>query len=237
MCLGACPDDYDGHRPRQQPRNRRAHPPRFEHSPRQEATRAAQNYGWPRNPNMNSSYNHGQPGNRDSQFEPGLAEAFVSLPGSDFRRVYDPERSRQSDRDQHHSQPSQHQHRYQYPNQPGHGAISEHSRLKSVPGGRVEVNQAGPHRHGSMHGSVHRVVREQPRTSETMKMTPYRNQQTPRGFRRGSLDSNGVSDVSSEDDDDDNDRRRLAYTPSPLPQRGNDLYSRTGHGHGRGGAF
>ncbi|KAI1661453.1 hypothetical protein F4813DRAFT_229847 [Daldinia decipiens] len=243
MCLGICPDDYDNHRPQRQRRDERALPPRYERSPRQEATRAAQNYGWPRDHSMSSSYNYGQPGNRDSHVEPELMEAFVSLPGSDLRRVYDPERSRQSStRDQYYRQPSQYQYQYQYPNQPSHAAISEHSRLKSVPGGRVEVHRDNLHRYGSMHGSVHRVVREQPRTSETMKMKPYRHQQTSRGIRRGSVDSNGVSDISSDDDDDDdndndNDRRRLAYTPSPLAQRGNDLYSRTGYGYGRRGAF
>ncbi|KAI2784832.1 hypothetical protein F4815DRAFT_454385 [Daldinia loculata] len=189
MCLGICTDDYDNHRPQRQRRDRRAHLPHHERSPRREATRAAQNYGWPRNHNMSSFYNYGQPGNRDSHVEPELMEAFVGLPGSDLRRVYDPERSRQSTRDQYYSQPSQYQYQYQYqyPNQPSRAAISEHSRLKNVPGGRVEVHRDNLHRYGSMHGSVHGVVREQPRMSETMNMNPRRYQQTSRAMRRGSI--------------------------------------------------
>ncbi|KAI0851456.1 hypothetical protein F5Y00DRAFT_267658 [Daldinia vernicosa] len=233
MCLGVCSDDYDDQRPQRQRRDRGDYPSHFERSPRREATRAAKSYGWPRDHNMNSPYNYGQPGNRDSHVEPNLAEAFVGLPGSDFRRVYDPDRSRQSDRDQYYSQRSQ----YQYPSQPSHAAISEHSQLKKVPGGRVEVHKDNLHRYRSMHGTIHGVVREQPRTSETMTMNPSRHQQSSRDIRRGSVDSNGVSDISSEDDEDDNDRRRLAYTPSPLAHRGNDLYSRTGYGYGRQGAF
>ncbi|KAI1469951.1 uncharacterized protein F4812DRAFT_307870 [Daldinia caldariorum] len=232
MCFGSClgSDDHR-RRPQRQGPYRSHNAQRSQSTQRREATRAAREYGWPREHSERGTRNYGQAGNRDSYLEPGLAEALVNLPGSEFRHVYDPERPRHPPQDQYHSQSPQ----YQYPDRHSHATRSEHIRLKQVPTGRGELNHdnVGPFR--SMYGSVHGVVHEQPRRADTMTTTLRRTES------RRSVDSNGVSDISSDDDGDSwgsgESRRWLAPTPPASTRGEHNLYDRTGHSYGRGGAF
>ncbi|KAI8965938.1 hypothetical protein F5Y11DRAFT_234530 [Daldinia sp. FL1419] len=261
MCCGLG-DDYDEPR-RQRPRN----PPvaRTQSAQRREATRAAENYGWPRD-RAGGTHRPEQGGNRDSYIEAGLAGALAGLPGSDFRQVYDPDRHRQQPQDQYqrdqyrsrsnnrtpeptgnayHTKPYWYQHSdqrsNQRSNQPSQAAISEHSKLKQVPRGMSEYTPANVRRHVSSHGSIHGVVDEQPRMRQGMNATPPERRRTPLNERRCSVDSNGVSFIST-DSEDEEDTSPPARGSSRLVQGGNNslgrnLYSRTGHGYGRRGAF
>ncbi|KAK6954369.1 hypothetical protein Daesc_004336 [Daldinia eschscholtzii] len=230
MCLEACLGTDDRYRHQQQQQERRYNPPHPHSNQRREATRAAQNYGWPREPTTRATYNRGQAGNRDSYLEPELAATLTNLPGSEFRRVYDPERPRYPPQDQYYVQPSQTQHPHTKP--PIYHIGLGYIRLKDIPGGIVELNHDNVGRFRSMHGSVHGVVREQPRRTENMTTHPRRRD------RPRSVDSNGVSDLSSDEDgDSDGNGRVFGLRPPPAARRGHNLYSHTGHSYGRGGAF
>ncbi|KAI1808314.1 hypothetical protein F4811DRAFT_549049 [Daldinia bambusicola] len=238
MCLGACfgSDDYSRPPQRQRPYGS-YNAARSQRTQRREATRAARDYGWPREYSERAASNYGQAGNRDSYLEPGLAEALVNLPGSEYRRVYDPERPRHPPQDQYYSQSSQY---HQYPDRSNHSTRSGNVQLKQVPRGKGELNHENVGLFRSMHGSIHGVVNEQPRRTETMTTTPRRAES------RRSVDSNGVSDISSDEGGESwgsgDSRRWLAPTPPPSTRRGStrrgpNLYDRTGHGYGRRGAF
>ncbi|KAI1345180.1 hypothetical protein F5Y15DRAFT_410855 [Xylariaceae sp. FL0016] len=105
MCCGSS-DDYE--RPNPQPYHPQRQPVGPQHRAMEQgngklraqmaATRAAGKYGWPTD--RQSHPQAGQRGQataacRDSFIEPGLAAHLSTMPGAEFRSVYDPQRARQ----------------------------------------------------------------------------------------------------------------------------------------------
>ncbi|KAI1428370.1 hypothetical protein F5Y12DRAFT_733403 [Xylaria sp. FL1777] len=232
MCCGGSEDDYytvspyrpanenphpsvAQHRPERYHQPRHRGPSREEVEKRQrqaQATAAAQNYGWPITRGVSRNPNHLQTSrNRDSVIEPDLAGGLAAMPGSDFRAVYDPQRSRQ-----------QQIHRPSPPRPPQRQPQRPPQRLPQRPPYHQQrfVSQQPP-RMPPMSVPAKQDVRRVPLVVQQHQaiarkpviQTTRPQFQAPQAARLVRRDSNGISECS----DDDGDREDLrGYTVSPI---------------------
>ncbi|KAF2968131.1 hypothetical protein GQX73_g5443 [Xylaria multiplex] len=189
-----------------QPRAQNRGPSREEIEKRQrqaQATTAARNYGWPtshRDAGSNST-NYQRHGNRDSIIEPDLAGGLAAMPGSDFRAVYDPQRSQQQP--VHTPTPPRPYQRPPYYQQ----------RFVAQQPTRTQPMRAAPQQDS---GRAPQMVQRRPGIARRpVIQTAHPVFQAPQTARIVRRDSNGISECS-DDEGDCEDLRN--YTVSPLQQ-------------------
>ncbi|KAI0438775.1 hypothetical protein F4803DRAFT_569306 [Xylaria telfairii] len=257
MCCGS-KDDYYTATP-YRPANEKPHPsvsrgryppppprdPRLEEIEKRQrqaqATAAAQRYGWPTSRTDPRGYDDLQiPGNRDSLIEPGLASGLSTMPGSDFRAVYDPQRSPQRRRNHppNRPRPTQSPHYYGQgfvDQQPGKMPPMRAPPIRTQPRQHAKVQYPVAYQHPSMpvqpvyapqirmqHNQYVRPEHQRPAVARDVvvqrQYRPPREPETarfsyvpqPRPVRKPSLDSNRISLCS---DDSASIPRDLCVSP------------------------
>ncbi|KAI0164943.1 hypothetical protein GGR57DRAFT_514801 [Xylariaceae sp. FL1272] len=158
----------------------------FEKRERQaRATHAAQKYGWPtpRGVGQNIFTDHLPAGNRDSVIEQGLAGAFVSMPGSEFRElrpVYDPVRVRQP-QNASPGAPRQAPQRPQRPQRP------QMSQLPSFPQYGAAYARPGPALGSGQRQPIYQQPTRQPPMSQGPQRRPNVTHRTPSSEKRPAI--------------------------------------------------
>ncbi|KAI3329283.1 hypothetical protein HD806DRAFT_279404 [Xylariaceae sp. AK1471] len=265
MCFGSDDDYY--HASPYRPENEHPHPsvsqvqprPRYQPPSREEeekrlrqtqATVAAQKYGWPTSRGVaNNIYteHYKTSGNRDSLIEPDLAGGLASLPGSDYRAVYDPQRRRQPQQPgqrqpqlvQRPNPPLQRPSPPQRPQRPPYYQQRSVYQKPSYQQSQPVVYQQQPPMSVELRQNMRRQQPQAVARKPALRVTPQANH-TPMVAHLIRRDSNGVSECSDDDDDDHNNLRHYTVSPiqaSPGFNNGLGLYSQMGMSYGRNGAF
>ncbi|OTB08807.1 hypothetical protein M426DRAFT_162199 [Hypoxylon sp. CI-4A] len=202
------------------------------------ASQAAMWYGWAGQQSQGRSRETQRPatsGSKDSYFEPHVASAFVGLPGSDFRAVYDPERRRQP----------KHPDRQRPSNPPHHTQQRRPDRVVINQPRPMEAMAMGPPRHHYAHDNMRRrpdAVKYPSKTSVPAALKAAPSPMVPSRPKPVRRDSNNISELGSEDGRDGDDLNSYVVSPTspnapPAPWESRSLYTRTKHSHGRNGAF